>query len=104
MEWRERLINNLFTTITKDVEDEKGYLEQDEMLYTFGPIDFFTTLDQALSSISQCGQKDVSISSTHFNNSKTVSLWNKYHTPLDKHWWITRKICWRELEVSNHMF
>ena len=60
MEWRERLINNLFNTITKDLEDEKGYLEQDDMLYTFGPIDFFTTLDQALSSISQCGQKDVS--------------------------------------------
>lgn len=60
MEWREKLVQNLFNTICKDNSDEKGFLVQGDILYTYGPIDFFTTLDQALQSISQCGQKDVS--------------------------------------------
>ncbi|KAG2385502.1 hypothetical protein C9374_003317 [Naegleria lovaniensis] len=59
MEWREKLVQNLFNTICKDNSDEKGFLIQDDILYTYGPIDFFTTLDQALQSISQCGQKDL---------------------------------------------
>ena len=60
MEWREKLIQNLFSTILKDNSDEKGFLIQDDILFTYGPIDFFTALDQALQSIAQCGQKDVS--------------------------------------------
>ena len=44
----------------KDTTDEKGFLVQDDILYTYGPIDFFTALDQALQSIAQCGLKEVS--------------------------------------------
>ncbi|KAL9646931.1 hypothetical protein ABK040_013790 [Willaertia magna] len=57
MEWKEKLIKTMFSSLEK--EDEKSYIEQDGFLYTFGPIDFFTTLNQALLSISQCGQKDL---------------------------------------------